>query len=247
MNIPEGYVLVPVEPTTVQVNAGADADDLRTGFETVKHIYRAMLAAVPPMDKEPVDRRFKCTVCGKPIDALMEWMKDGKMVHKECAIVPPMDKAEGVKVGSYPSCNRADKRCHNFDACRVKGACQFKPEPRDEREAEPVAWMATHPSEMHVRGEVFIGRQKPTNHPVSWYDVKWTPLFLRPAGPSREVGEVADFLGVLLKSFASHRHSDGNGPALTFNFTKAEDCKVAFDAWGACKNALAAQLRGGGK
>lgn len=42
---PEGMVMVPREPTVVQVNAGVDADDLRTGFETVKHIYRAMLAA----------------------------------------------------------------------------------------------------------------------------------------------------------------------------------------------------------
>lgn len=46
-----GWALVPIDPTTVQVNAGVDADDLRTGFETVKHIYRAMIAAVPNRPK----------------------------------------------------------------------------------------------------------------------------------------------------------------------------------------------------
>jgi hypothetical protein len=46
----EGTVLVPLEPTVVQANAGADADDLRTGFETVKHIYRAMVKASPFMN-----------------------------------------------------------------------------------------------------------------------------------------------------------------------------------------------------
>lgn len=38
---PDGLVLVPKEPTTVQANAGVDADGLRTGFETVKHIRTA--------------------------------------------------------------------------------------------------------------------------------------------------------------------------------------------------------------
>jgi hypothetical protein len=45
---PEGWKLVPVEPTVVQANAGVDADDMRTGFETVKHLYRAMVKAAPP-------------------------------------------------------------------------------------------------------------------------------------------------------------------------------------------------------
>lgn len=43
----QGWKLVPIEPTTVQVNAGVDADDLRTGFETVKHIYRTMIGISP--------------------------------------------------------------------------------------------------------------------------------------------------------------------------------------------------------
>jgi hypothetical protein len=43
---PEGWKLVPVEPTVVQANAGVDADDMRTGFE--KHLYRAMVKAAPP-------------------------------------------------------------------------------------------------------------------------------------------------------------------------------------------------------
>lgn len=43
----DGYVLVPLEPTTVQANAGVAADDLRTGFETVKHIYREMVKVAP--------------------------------------------------------------------------------------------------------------------------------------------------------------------------------------------------------
>jgi len=45
--VPEGWKLVPVEPTEVQVQAGVYADDLRTGFEAVRHIYRAMLTAAP--------------------------------------------------------------------------------------------------------------------------------------------------------------------------------------------------------
>jgi R67 dihydrofolate reductase len=48
------HKLVPIEPTTVQVNAGVDADDLRTGFETVKHIYRVMALAAP--DPEPMHK-----------------------------------------------------------------------------------------------------------------------------------------------------------------------------------------------
>jgi hypothetical protein len=47
VNVPTGWRLVPVEPTAVQTNAGADADDLRTGFEAVKHIYRAMVEMSP--------------------------------------------------------------------------------------------------------------------------------------------------------------------------------------------------------
>jgi len=46
--VPAECVVVPREPTVVQVNAGVDADDMRTGFETVKHIYRTMIAAAPP-------------------------------------------------------------------------------------------------------------------------------------------------------------------------------------------------------
>ncbi len=42
-------VVVPREPTTVQANAGVACDDLRTGYETVKHIYRHMVAASPYM------------------------------------------------------------------------------------------------------------------------------------------------------------------------------------------------------
>jgi hypothetical protein len=48
-----GYVLVPVEPTTVMVNVGADAflsarDTTKTNeFEDARDIYKAMLAAAP--------------------------------------------------------------------------------------------------------------------------------------------------------------------------------------------------------
>ncbi len=53
--VPEGYVVVPIEPTVVQNNAGVDCDDLRTGFETVKHIYRHMIEAAPkPTDKQEI-------------------------------------------------------------------------------------------------------------------------------------------------------------------------------------------------
>jgi hypothetical protein len=45
-------VIVPREPTVTQATAGVDADDLRTGFETAKHIYRAMLAATQPTAQE---------------------------------------------------------------------------------------------------------------------------------------------------------------------------------------------------
>lgn len=44
---PAGFVLVPVEPTTVQMNAGVDADNLTTDFETVRRIYLAMVAVTP--------------------------------------------------------------------------------------------------------------------------------------------------------------------------------------------------------
>jgi hypothetical protein len=37
----------------VQANAGVDADDMRTGFETVKHLYRAMVKAAPPAPERP--------------------------------------------------------------------------------------------------------------------------------------------------------------------------------------------------
>lgn len=39
--------IVPREPTTVQANAGVACDDLRTGYETVRHIYRHMITASP--------------------------------------------------------------------------------------------------------------------------------------------------------------------------------------------------------
>lgn len=55
-SLPDGWVAVPVEPTVVQLNAGVDADDLRTGFETVKVIYRAMLSARPdPKESSDVE------------------------------------------------------------------------------------------------------------------------------------------------------------------------------------------------
>lgn len=38
-------VIVPREPTALMSYAGVEADDCRTGHETVKHIYRAMIAA----------------------------------------------------------------------------------------------------------------------------------------------------------------------------------------------------------
>ena len=40
-------ILAPVEPTKEMLEAGVNADDKRTGYETCAHIYRAMLAAAP--------------------------------------------------------------------------------------------------------------------------------------------------------------------------------------------------------
>lgn len=42
-----GWKLVPVEPDIAMTKAAIDADDKRTGAETCKHLYRAMIAASP--------------------------------------------------------------------------------------------------------------------------------------------------------------------------------------------------------
>lgn len=52
----QGAKMMMLEATTVQVNAGVNADDLRTGFETVKHIYKAMHTAAPDLLAEGVGK-----------------------------------------------------------------------------------------------------------------------------------------------------------------------------------------------
>lgn len=42
-----GLATVPLGPTAAMLQAGVDADDKRTGYQTSAHIYRAMLAANP--------------------------------------------------------------------------------------------------------------------------------------------------------------------------------------------------------
>ena len=43
----KGWVLVPKEPDAAMTKAAIEADDKRTGAETCKHIYRAMLSRSP--------------------------------------------------------------------------------------------------------------------------------------------------------------------------------------------------------
>lgn len=50
--VPDGMVLVPMEPTTVMMNAGVDADDMQTGYERLRVMYRAMLASAPAASGE---------------------------------------------------------------------------------------------------------------------------------------------------------------------------------------------------
>lgn len=40
----DGMVIVPVEPTPLQVREGVKSDDLQTGYERCRHIYAAMIA-----------------------------------------------------------------------------------------------------------------------------------------------------------------------------------------------------------
>jgi hypothetical protein len=61
-------IVVPAEPTTVQVNAGVDADDLRTGFETAKHIYRAMLAVAPPYEPSEAEVEAAAEAIGRVLE-----------------------------------------------------------------------------------------------------------------------------------------------------------------------------------
>lgn len=59
---PTPRALVPVTPTKEMVKAAVDADDKRTGAETCKHIYRAMLQAAPhsgAVSEEEVERAAK--------------------------------------------------------------------------------------------------------------------------------------------------------------------------------------------
>lgn len=48
MNIPEGFLLVPVEPTNKMVSAGMDVSNTRTK-------YQAMIAAAPPVELPAYD------------------------------------------------------------------------------------------------------------------------------------------------------------------------------------------------
>jgi len=49
---PDGWRLVPVEPTLEMLHDGVVADDKRTGCETVKYIYTIMINAAPEVNDD---------------------------------------------------------------------------------------------------------------------------------------------------------------------------------------------------
>lgn len=59
MRIPEGYVLVPVEPTRIMLNAGLGANGIHP-------VYCAMVAAAPPVELPAYDE-------AKERDLFEEW------------------------------------------------------------------------------------------------------------------------------------------------------------------------------
>lgn len=56
MNIPEGFVLVPVEPTNKMTSAGMDVSNTRTK-------YQAMIAAAPPVELPAYDEAAELAAC----------------------------------------------------------------------------------------------------------------------------------------------------------------------------------------
>lgn len=79
MNIPEGFVLVPVEPTRIQLVAGL-------GTNGIHPIYCAMVAAAPPVELQAYDEAkerelFESTY---PLDNGVTWRAEAGNEGRYC-------------------------------------------------------------------------------------------------------------------------------------------------------------------
>ena len=87
-----GLMVVSTEPSVVQVNAGVDSDDMQTGFERVKHIYRAMVEVSPYRkirvpDSSPFVPKAKSELAAEP---MIEFVGPHLTVPEECLFPEPL-------------------------------------------------------------------------------------------------------------------------------------------------------------